>query len=94
MGALEIIVISLVGATLGLRFRVLILIPAVILAMLGAAVVGIARGDQFLSVIVAMILFGTAIQIGYLAGIVARVGLASVRARGRSAVATRKLSAP
>ena len=67
--AFEIIIINgLVGATLGLRFKVLVLVPAVTLAMLGAAVVGITRGDRFLSVIVAMILFGTAVQVGYLAG--------------------------
>jgi hypothetical protein len=62
----------LLGCGLGLRFKVLILVPAVISAMLGAGVVGIARGDDYWFVVVAMILFGTAVQFGYLAGIITR----------------------
>jgi hypothetical protein len=73
----------LVGCALGLRFKVLVLVPAVTLAMLAATVVGIARGDQFWSVVVAVILFGTAVQFGYLAGIVTRDGIASIRAHRR-----------
>jgi hypothetical protein len=76
----------LLGCGLGLRFKVLILVPAVTSAMLGAAVVGFARGDEYWSVVVAMILFGTAVQFGYLAGIITRNVIASVRARRRPAV--------
>jgi len=81
----------LVGCGLGLRFKVLILVPAVASAMLGAAVAGIARGDEYWSVVVAMILFGTAVQFGYLAGIIAREAVASARARRREAVTKHKL---
>jgi len=81
----------LLGCGLGLRFKVLILGPAVTSAMLGAAVVGIARGDEYWSVVVAMILSGTAVQIGYLAGAIARDRIASVRARRREAVTKDKL---
>jgi hypothetical protein len=56
----------LLGCGLGLRFKVLILVPAVTSAMLGAAVAGIARGGEYWSVVVAMILFGTAVQFGSL----------------------------
>ncbi len=62
--ALEIVIIHiLAGAALGWRFRVMILVPALTLTMLFAAIVGVARGDQFWSIAVAMILLGTAIQI-------------------------------
>jgi hypothetical protein len=71
----------LLGCALGLRFKILVLVPVVTLAMLGATVVGIARGDQYWSVVVAMILFMTAVQFGYLAGIITRGGIASFRAR-------------
>jgi hypothetical protein len=71
----------LLGCGLGLRFKVLILVPAVTLAMLGAAVVGIARGDEYWFIVVAMILSWTAVQFGYLAGIITRDVIASVRAR-------------
>jgi hypothetical protein len=89
--ALEIIIIVLMGAMLGLRLKVLILVPAVTLTMLGAAVIGVARADPFWSVLVAMILFGTAVQFGYLAGLLTYAGIVSVRASGRRAVTTRKL---
>jgi hypothetical protein len=89
--ALEIVIIHiLAGAALGLRFRVMILVPALTLTMLFAAIVGVARGDQFWSIAVAMIQLGTVIQIGYLAGILIRAKIASVRAQ-RTAVTMEKL---
>jgi hypothetical protein len=59
--------------------------------VMGAAVVGIARGDEYWSVVVAMILFGTAVQFGYLTGIITRDVIAPVRARRRPAVTKHKL---
>jgi hypothetical protein len=53
----------LLGCALGLRFKILVLVPAVTSAMLGATVVGIARGDQYWFVVVAMILFMTAVSV-------------------------------
>jgi hypothetical protein len=79
---LEIVIIHiLAGAALGLRFKVMILVPAVTLTMLFAAIVGVTRGNQFWSIAVAMILLGTAIQVGYLAGTLIRAKIASVRAQ-------------
>jgi hypothetical protein len=71
----------LIGWGPGLRFKVLILVPAVASAILGAAIIGFARGDEYWSVVVEMILFGTAVQFGYLAGIIIRDVIASFRAR-------------
>src|SRR5258708_24165845 len=91
--ALEIVIIHvLAGAALGLRFKVMILVPAVTLTMLFAAMVGVTRGDKFWSIAVGMILLGTAIQFGYLAGILIPAKIASVRAQ-RTAVTTQE-SAP
>jgi hypothetical protein len=71
--ALELAVISAIaGAVLGLRFKVLILVPAVMFAVMFAAVVGIARTDSVLSVVLLMAAVGAAVQIGYLAGIFIR----------------------
>ncbi len=71
--ALETVIIHvLAGVALGLRFKVLILVPAVLLTMLFVAIVGVARGDMFSSIGIAMILLLTAIQVGYLAGILIR----------------------
>src|SRR5258708_12915332 len=90
--ALEIVIIHvLAGAALGLRFKVVILVPALTLTMLFAAMVGVTRGDQFWSIALAMILLGTAIQVGYLAGILIRAKIASVQAQ-RTAVTIQNLS--
>jgi len=76
----ELAIISvLAGITLGLRYRVLILVPAVMIAMIFAVIVGIAQADRFWSIILAMVIFGTAVQIGYLAGTVLRVAIESIR---------------
>jgi hypothetical protein len=85
MMALEIVFILLVGAALGLRLNVLILVPALTLIVLLAVTVGVSRGDRFWSIAVATILLGTTIQVGYLAGSFFRPIIASVRAR-RTAV--------
>ncbi len=88
--ALEIFIILLAGAALGLRFKIMILAPALTLTVLFAVTVGVSRGDQFSSIAVAAILLGTAIQVGYLAGVLFRATLASVGAR-RTAVTMSKL---
>jgi hypothetical protein len=81
----------LLGCGLGLRFRVLILVPAVTSAIFGAAVVGFLRGDEYWSIVVAMILFGTAVQFGYLSGIITRSVIASIGAHRRPADTEHKL---
>jgi hypothetical protein len=58
-----------VGIALGLRFNVLVLVPAIALAVIFALTVGLARGDRFGSIVLAMVIVGSAIQLGYLVGI-------------------------
>jgi hypothetical protein len=57
-----------VGIALGLRLKVLILVPAIALAVMFALTIGIARDDTFL---VNRLGYGVgpAIQLGYLVGI-------------------------
>jgi hypothetical protein len=57
---------ALIGVALGQRFNVLILIPTVILAMVSAAIVEVARGDEAWPVALTIILVATVLQIGYL----------------------------
>ena len=60
---IELAVISvLAGIALGLRYKVVILVPAVILAVIFAVMVGIARGDDFWSITLAMLTAGTLVQ--------------------------------
>jgi hypothetical protein len=68
----------LIGAALGTRFKVLIVIPAIGLALLGTAGVGIVHGDPIGSVGLTMVLIATTLQLGYLAGVVLRAVLVSV----------------
>src|SRR5262249_29213316 len=82
-----------VGIALGLRYKVVILIRAVALVMMFALVVGIARGDPFWSIILAIAVPATAIQFGYLAGIQIRAaagGCSYDRQSGYRAVAERR----
>jgi hypothetical protein len=64
--------VALIGAALGFRFTVLILVPAIGFAVLGVASIGIAHGDQVNEMIITMILMAAVLQVGYLLGAVAR----------------------
>jgi hypothetical protein len=71
--AFELAIVSvLAGIGLGLRYKVLILVPAVTLAMIFAMIVAIVRGDHFWSIILVIAIPGTAVQLGYLVGIAIR----------------------
>jgi len=71
--AFELAIVGvLAGIGLGLRYKVLILVPAVTLTMIFAMIVAIARGDHFWSIILVTAIPGTAVQLGYLVGIAIR----------------------
>jgi hypothetical protein len=74
------IVAAVAGAVLGLRYNVLVLVPAVMFAMLFAVIVGIARGDGLWFVTLMTALLAAAIQVGYVAGAALQVGVGSIRA--------------
>jgi hypothetical protein len=63
---------SLIGAVLGLRFKVFILIPTGCFALAIAAVDGLARGHALRWIAITMITAATSLQIGYLGGCVLR----------------------
>jgi hypothetical protein len=63
------IICALVGIALGLRYKVVILISAVALAMMFALLIGISQGDHFWPIVFNIATCGTSIQLGYLAGI-------------------------
>ncbi len=79
--AIELVIISfLIGATFGgIGFKVMIVVPATLIAMLLGAMAGVAHADHFWSVIMTMILVGAGVQIGYLTGLLIRAGIASMR---------------
>jgi len=57
-----------IGALLGLRFNVVILIPASFLALFVTATTGIARGDGLWSTAATMAVALAALQVGYVVG--------------------------
>jgi hypothetical protein len=57
------------GIALGRRFKVLVLVPAIALAVMCALTVGLARGESFGSIVLAIVIVCLAIQLGYLLGI-------------------------
>jgi len=76
---LELAIISmLAGIALGLRYKVFVLVPAVTLTITFAVMAGIAHGDRLWSILLAMATLGTAVQFGYLAGIMIRAAVGSI----------------
>jgi ABC-type Fe3+-siderophore transport system permease subunit len=69
----------LIGALLGMRFKVLILIP-IGLAITAVVVIAIARGDGLSTMLLAEALVLCCLQIGYLGGLLTRYMLVLARA--------------
>jgi len=63
----------LVGAVLGLRFKVLILVPAIGFSVLVVTVNGIVLGESVWRLALVMVVAATAIQLGYIGGTVAQL---------------------
>jgi hypothetical protein len=68
----------LAGIALGLRYKVFVLVPAVTLTIMFAVIGGIAHGDRLWSILLAAATLGTAVQFGYLAGIMIRAAVGSI----------------
>jgi hypothetical protein len=78
----------LLGAVLGLRLKVLVLIPAICGALAIVVVDGIARGDTLWQLAFSMIMIATALQFGYFFGNVIRFVMAPAPNQGRSSLPT------
>jgi hypothetical protein len=63
---------TLIGAVLGLRFKVFILIPTVCFALAIAAADGYARGHTLRWIALTMITAATSLQVGYIGGSILR----------------------
>ena len=79
---------TLVGAVFGLRFKVLIMLPAIGCALPLILGIGLTRGDDAWSILLAMVLAATALQLGYLFGAVTRFFTVWVRFSRRSPAPT------
>ncbi len=75
----------LVGAVLGQRFKVLVLVPVMALALPLSAAAAITQSAPFWQTVLTALTAATGLQIGYLAGTGIRYLLAATRARGACA---------
>jgi len=62
------IISALVGATLGARFHVLILLPTMLFAGLAIAIGGLAYSSSLSSILAVLVIALSGLQIGYLGG--------------------------
>ncbi len=76
----------LVGAVLGLRFKVFVLVPAIALAWLLFLLFGMDIGASLWSSAISMVVIAASAQFGYLCGISTRMmlGMARLARRGRN----------
>jgi hypothetical protein len=80
----------LVGAVLGLRFKVFVLVPVISGALAIVVVDGIARGDPLWRLAFTMIVIATVLQLGYILGNVVRFVISAARTpdHGRNSIPT------
>ncbi len=71
----------LIGTMLGFRFKIPILAPAIFFCLLSALSFSTAHTGGLWSVLIALVLATTALQVGYLGGSVIGLMLAGARAR-------------
>ncbi len=83
----------LAGAALGLRFKVLVLVPAIALTLLMAAGTGLGGGDSLWTVLLMAAAAGASLQIGYFGGAIIRYVMATTRIGGlRTAHPARRIA--
>ena len=65
-----LVIAGVLGAALGLRFKVLVLVPAIVIGVVVIAGIGITHGDGGWSVAWRIILIVVSLQVGYVGGTV------------------------
>jgi hypothetical protein len=75
-----IIVFALIGATVGYRFQVVVLVPMILAAIVIGAVIAVAQGHHVWTTISIAALSAAGLQVGYLGGSFVRFLQIGVRA--------------
>jgi len=75
------VTVFLIGAILGLRFRIVALIAPIIVGFVAIVAVGIASGNGAVLILFVVFLGLTALQLGYVAGAV--IGCFAIKSRAR-----------
>ena len=87
------LLVFLTGAVLGLRFKVLILAPAMGLAILAVIATGMACGYSLPALLIAGVLALVCLQFGYLGGVLTRYAITLARAGSQPKASFRPESA-
>jgi hypothetical protein len=80
------IAVIIVGALLGQRFKVFVLVPASAIGLAAAFCIGMAHGNSFRSILLGMVLAISALQMGYLGGVAMRFFGPGLQARKDSII--------
>jgi hypothetical protein len=72
-GAMLMVIGSLVGLLLGLRFKVAVFVPVILTALVFVYIDGLVHADGPSQIVLEMIAISTAAQLGYLGGCVLRL---------------------
>ena len=72
---------ALIGAIFGMRFRVFVLIPTILVSSTAIFGTGIAQSDNLWGTLLPALLVIAALQVGYLAGATVYFAVARTRAR-------------
>jgi hypothetical protein len=70
---------ALIGAVLGLRFRVLVLVPTIAISLMVIALVALTFGSGIWMALIETVIAVTLVQVGYLCGAAIRLFLAGSR---------------
>src|SRR5262245_8610012 len=89
-----VLAICALGATLGLRFKVLVLLPAIAVGFIVSVGVGIGNGTDYISIAFNTSLLIADLQAGYFTGTVARFDVARARSRKKSPGIVRPTESP
>lgn len=65
---MSFIISVLAGMAVGLRFKVLMNLPVIVVAVLSTAAIAVAQGEQNWAILSAIVLSAIGVQIGYLCG--------------------------
>jgi hypothetical protein len=57
-----------IGAALGLRFRIFVLLPVILLGLFVCTAIGLAQGTAIWSITLTSVIGATCLQLGYLGG--------------------------
>jgi hypothetical protein len=70
---------TLLGAVLGMRFKVFVLVPAIAFALIVILAYGMASGTGLSGILIAIAVASSCLQIGYMVSILARYGATLAR---------------